>query len=277
MLENFLYRLTVLFSTIGTGVVALLLKVVLVLVVYYIGRKVIVWLLKVIDKAMNKHDVDKGVQSFTKSIARVGLYILLIMWILSQFGIQASSIAALLASAGIAIGLALQGSLANFAGGIIILILKPFIVGDYISIQSGSEGTVHEISIFFTTLITVDNKAVMVPNGNLANGTITNLTKTGKRQLSVECDIAYDADLLAAKKVLEELLNKDTSKIEGTETVVFIDALKDSGVTVKGRVWVSSGDYWPAKWRLTEDIKLAFDKNGISIPYPHMDVAITQK
>ena len=176
---------------------------------------------------------------------------------------------------GFAIGLALQGSLANFAGGVLILLLKPFKVGDYI-IQGGNEGTVYEISIFYTKLKTVDNKVVVIPNGILSNNTLTNVSHMEKRRVDVTVGISYDADIKLAKELLYQLAQRDESRLPEEDAVVFVDNLGASSVDIGVRVWVKSEDYWDTKWRLMENIKYILDENHISIPYQQIDVQIKQ-
>ena len=195
------------------------------------------------------------------------------MIVLSQFGIAASSVVAVLGSAGLTVGLALQGSLSNFAGGVLILLLKPFVVGDYIIENGGGmEGTVSEISIFYTKLLTVDNKAIMIPNGALSNSSIINVSAMNKRRVDVEVGVAYNSDLAKVKTILEDVIMNDEARLENEEVNVFVSVLGESSITMGTRMWVKSADYWTAKWRITENVKLALDKNGIEIPFPQMDV-----
>ena len=167
-----------------------------------------------------------------------------------------------------AIGLALQGSLSNFAGGVLILLLKPFVVGDYIIEDSQkNEGTVKEIQIFYTKLSTVDNKTIVIPNGTLANTSLTNVTAKDVRRLDLSIDISYEADLRKAKEIIEGLLKEDDSILKEEEILVFVDQLGASSVVIGTRAWVKTDEYWPTRWRLLEEIKLALDENHIEIPY----------
>ncbi len=251
------------------------LQVVLAVILYGISVKVIKWIIKIVQKGMERHGVDTGVKQFLCSIIKYALYLVLIMTILSLFGVATTSVVAVLGSAGVAIGLALQGSLANFAGGVLILLLKPFKVGDYI-IQGGNEGTVYEISIFYTKLKTVDNKVVVIPNGILSNNTLTNVSHMEKRRVDVTVGISYDADIKLAKELLYRLAQKDESRLPEEDAVVFVDNLGASSVDIGVRIWVKSEDYWDTKWRLTENIKYILDENHISIPYQQIDVQIKQ-
>lgn len=172
-----------------------------------------------------------------------------------------------------AVGLALQGSLSNLAGGMLILFLKPFVVGDYIIEDShGNEGTVKEIQIFYTKLATIDNKTIIVPNGTLANTSLTNVTDKDYRQLDLKVDIAYEADLCLAKKLLQGLVKNDPSVIQSMEHNVFVNELGSSSVVLGVRAWVKSEEYWPTRWRMLENIKLTLDENHIAIPYQQITV-----
>jgi len=257
------------------NLISFALQVVLAIVVYAIGTKVIKWVVKLVKKAMERQDVDTGVIQFLSAIVKYGLYLILIMTILGLFGVATTSVVAAVGSAGVAVGLALQGSLSNFAGGVLILLLKPFKVGDYI-IQGGSEGTVYEISLFYTKLKTADNKVVVIPNGTLSNNTLVNVSHMDRRRVDVVVGIAYEADIRTAKNIIYNLAQNDAGRLPEEEAVVFVDNLGASSVDIGVRLWVSAADYWAVKWRLTENIKYALDENGISIPYQQIDVQIKQ-
>ena len=189
------------------------IRVVLALVVFFVGGKVIKWIRKMVSRSFERTNVDAGVAQFVDSMLKFGLYALLIFLIATNLGVESSSIAALIASAGVAIGLAVQGSLSNFAGGVLILLLKPFAVGDYIIVtQEGIQGTVKEIQIFYTKLATVDNQRVVVPNSILTNNSLTNVTARPERQLDLKVGISYDSDLKKAKELIEEKLQADPRK-----------------------------------------------------------------
>ena len=250
------------------GVIDFALGVVLALVVFWIGTKIIKWIRNIIRISMEKGNVDKGVCQFVDSLVKFALYAILIFSIGSKFGLDTTSVAAALASCGVAIGLALQGSLSNFAGGVLILILKPFVVGDYIvEDNKGREGTVKEIQLFYTKLVTADNKTVIIPNGTLANTSLTNVTAQDKRRLDLSVGISYDADLKKAKALIEGLLRMDDDILKEEDIDVFVDTLGESAVVIGVRGWVKKEVYWTAKWRLTEAIKLTLDENGIEIPF----------
>ena len=203
------------------------------------------------------------------------MYFILIMMILSWFGVATGSVVAMLGSAGLTIGLALQGSLANFAGGVLILILKPFKVGDYVSVNGDTVmGTVMEITMFYTKISSDDNKVVHIPNGTLADSNITNFTMMDKRRIDVSVGVAYESDLAKVKAVLTKVVESQELVLKEEPINVFVKELGDSAVEMGIRVWVKNQDFWPTKWKLTEEIKLALDKNNISIPYPQMDITV---
>lgn len=248
-------------------------KVLLALVFFFIGSKLINLMRKIVRASLERSSADKGVEQFVDSFLKFVSYAILIFLIFEGFGGDASSVAALIASAGVAIGLALQGSLSNLAGGVLILLLKPFVVGDYI-IEDGNknEGTVKEIQIFYTKLATVDNKTIVIPNGTLANNSLTNVTAKDVRRLDLSVGISYDSDLKKAKELIEKLIRNDAATLSEQEILVYVDSLGDSSVVIGSRSWVKTEDYWPARWRLLEEIKLTLDENGIEIPFPQITV-----
>ena len=252
-------------------------SVVIALVVWFVGAKVIRFIRKLVRKAMERRDVDKGVTQFTDSMVKYGLYIVLIIVILNVFGIQTSSVAAAVASLGLTAGLALQGSLSNFAGGVLILILKPFKVGDYIIEDTHkNEGTVSEISIFYTRLKTLDNKVVVIPNGTLANASLTNVTTSDKRQIDLTFGIGYDDDLKKAKAILLHIAETTEERVKDTDIQIFVRDLAESSVNLGFRIWVPMDDYWKVRWELNERVKLTFDEEGITIPYNQLDVTVNK-
>lgn len=255
------------------GLITFGLKVLEALVAFFIGRLVIRWIRKIVRRSFERSGADKGVEQFVDSLLKYGLYALLVFSLISSLGFDTTSVAAVLASGGVAIGLALQGSLSNFAGGVLILLLKPFVVGDYIiEDTNGKEGTVKEIQIFYTKLSTIDNKTIVIPNGMLTNNSITNATAKDERQLDLRVSISYDADIRQAKSVIENLLIKDECIIKNEQINVFVHELADSAVVLGIRAWVKNEEYWETRWRLLEEIKLLLDENGIEIPYPQMTV-----
>ncbi|MGI6006333.1 MAG: mechanosensitive ion channel family protein [Ruminococcus sp.] len=253
------------------------LKVILAIVIYFVCSKIIGWICSLLRRSMTKAGVPAEGVSFINSLAKVGLYALLIFSIATQFGVQASSVAALLASAGVGISLALQGGLSNLAGGVIILIFKPFTVGDYIIEDTGNhEGTVQKIEMYYTTLLTMDNQRVMVPNATLTNNIITNVTAMDERKLDIKVGISYDSDLKKAKEILLGLIEKEERIKKNMEIQVFVDSLCDSSVQLGLRAWVKTDQYWAVRWKMNEDIKISFEEAGIKIPYPQMDIHVTE-
>jgi len=252
------------------------LKVVLAIVAFWVGTTVIKWVVNIIRKSLTKSRLDTGVAQFMASLVKIVLYILLLFNISTSFGVKESSLAALLGTAGVTLGLALQGGLSNLAGGMMLLLFKPFQVGDYIIIneQAGSEGTVAKIEICYTTLLSIDNKHIVIPNGTLSNTTITNVTARDQRRLEIKVGISYTSNIRKAKEILEEILTDDPDTREDEEMVVFVDELAESSVVMGFRVWVATDRYWATRWRLNQRIKEAFDAYGIEIPYNQLDIHV---
>lgn len=254
------------------------LKVVLTLILFAIGRKIITWIRKIVRISLEKSGVDKGVEQFIDSLLKFGLYALMIFTIATNFGVDTASVAALLASAGVAVGLALQGSLSNFAGGVLILILKPFVVGDYIIEDNNkNEGTVKEIQLFYTKLTTLDNKTIIIPNGMLTNNSLTNVSEKKERKLDLKVDISYDSDLKKAKDVLRRLIDAEERILKDEEIQVFVHDLGTSSVVLGLRAWVKAEDYWDVRWKLLEEIKLTMDAEGIEIPFQQLTVHVNNQ
>lgn len=252
------------------------IRVVLAILVFFIGRRLIKWLLKILTRSLEKAHVDKGVIQFLGSAGKIVLYVLLIFNIATWLGVEESSIAALLGTAGVTVGLALQGGLANLAGGVMLLLFKPFQVGDYIvqSTSDGYEGTVYKIEMFYTTLLSTDNKKIIIPNGTLSNSTLINVTARDNRKLEIKVGISYKADIKKAKAVLEKILKEDPHTKADQDMVVYVDELAASAVIMGLRVWVPTEQYMNTKWRINQKIKEEFDRHGIEIPYNQLDVHI---
>ena len=250
------------------------IKVVLSIVVLYIGSRLIRWVLGLVRRSLGRTGMDKGAVQFLCSFLKALLYILLIFGIGMNFGIKESSVAALLGTAGVTIGLALQGGLSNPAGGVMILIFKPFQVGDYIIVDkaNGWEGTVYKIEICYTTLLSVDYRHIVIPNGTLSGNTVVNLTARDMRKLELKIGISYDSDMHKAKQILEQIIKDDKGTREDQGMLVYVDELAENAVTLGLRVWVPTEDYWTVRWRLNETIKDEFDRQGIRIPYRQLDV-----
>ncbi len=251
------------------------IRVLLALVVFFIGVQVIKLVRGIVRRSLKRGNADIGVSQFLDSFIKTVLYILLLFMIASGFGLDATSVVALLGSAGVAIGLAIQGSLSNFAGGVLILLLKPFRVDDYIKVDNdGHEGTVKEIQLFYTKLSTPNNHVVIIPNGTLSNSSILNMSTLTERRMDIPVGISYDADIRQAREVIMKVLEEDESVLATKDRRVFVDTLADSGVNLNVRCWADNETYWECKWRITEKIKYALDEAGIVIPYPQLDVHI---
>jgi len=260
-------------SFINLTLLPILWKILIALLIYWLGNKLIKFLLGITEKGMKKANLDAGVQSFLKSALKIVLIVVLAFVIISYLGIATTGLAALFASAGVTVGLALQGSLSNLAGGVLILVLKPFKVGEYI-VACGDEGTVTSIEILCTKLRTGDNKVVIIPNGTLANSNITNVSREEFRRVDFVFGVAYDSDLKLVKSLLQkagerhELVLKD----EAHPVTVFISEFGASSIDFGFRVWCKNSDYWTVKWELMEQVKEAFDANHIEIPFNQLDV-----
>ena len=239
------------------------------------------WVIKLINigvaKFFEKKDYDRTLETFLEDFINNGLKVLLFVMVITQVGVETSSLIAMLGAAGLALGLALQGSLSNFAGGILILIFKPFKVGDFISAQ-GSEGTVKQITVFNTKLVTFGNQEVIIPNGNLSNDKIINYSSEGVRRENLVIGISYDSSIQKAKDLILELCAADENIIteEGKEAMVVVTELADSSVNLSIRYWTTTETFWTTKFKMIEHIKAAFDREGIEIPFPHR-VMVTQK
>ena len=241
--------------------------------VFIIGMQLIKLVRRIVHSSMERHNTDVGVRQFADSFLKYALYILLIFLVASGFGINVASMVALLGSAGVTIGLALQGSLSNLAGGVLILLLKPFRVGDYIIESSGkNEGTVKAIQIFYTTLETMDKNIVMVPNGSLSGSSVTNYSCNPKRRMLATVGISYSSDIRLAKEVIQKVLAEESRVLQDEPKQVFVDELGDSAVVLGVRCSFRNEDYWEGKWAVTEKIKLALDEAGVQIPFPQLDV-----
>ena len=260
------------------SLLSFLVQVIVAIIVLLIGSRIIKFLLKLIRKSLDRSKVEAGVVTFLCSLVKYSLYFVLAMIILAQFGVTTSSVVAVLGSAGLTLGLALQGSLSNFAGGVLILLLKPFVVGDYIiDGATGQEGTVSSITIFYTKLLTIDNRLILIPNGTLSNSSITNVTHMENRRIDLLIGVSYEANLAKTKQVLLDVVKSEDKILPGEPVDVYVSELADSSVQMGVRAWVKTEDYWPIRWKMTEDIKNALDANGISIPYPQMDVTVAMQ
>lgn len=251
------------------------MKVVLAVIVFLIGIQIIKGIRKITKRTLEKANADLGVIQFLDALLKVVLYTLLFLMIATGFGMEATSIVALAGSLGVAIGLALQGSMSNLAGGVLILLLKPFRVGDYIKEDTNNnEGTVVEIRLFYTKLETVDKKTIIVPNGALSNASLTNYTESTHRMLEIVVGISYQSSVKKAKEILETILKEEGRVVSDFPRLVFVKELGSSSVDMGLRCTVANGDYWAVKWDINEKIKDAFDAEGIEIPYQQLDVHV---
>lgn len=249
------------------------MRVLFAAVVFLVGVQLIRIVRRIVKNALKKSNIEKGAVHFIDSFLKTALYVILIFMIGSSFGLDAASVVALIGSAGVAIGLAIQGSLSNFAGGVLILLLKPFKIGDYIKEDTkGNEGTVLEIELFYTKLKTVDNKIIVLPNGTLSNGSLTNVTACDSRRMDLFVGISYDSDIKKAKEVICEVLLADPAVLQDKECFAYVNDLGQHAVSIGIRCWFSMDTYWEGKWRVTEEIKYALDNAGIIIPYPQIVV-----
>ena len=268
-LEQFLNKLINWATTEG-------IKLVIWLFLLWIGWKLAKKIVNIMSRTLEKRNVDATVRSFLDTFLEVVLKGIVIYVFLDQVGIKTTGIAALLASAGVAIGLALQGSLSNFAGGVIILLIRPFNVGDYIE-GAGHTGTIEKIGMFYTHMTTVDNKLILVPNGNLANGSIVNYSAKELRRVDLTFGVGYEQDVLKVKRVLSNIVDAHELILKTPEPFIALSAHGDSAVNFVVRVWVNNSDYWKVHFDLLEAVKVKFDEEKISIPYPQMDLHIKKE
>jgi small conductance mechanosensitive channel len=247
------------------------IKVLVAIVIFIIGKMIANWLKKLVIRVMSKADVDQIIIGFTSSIAYIGMLAFVVVAALGQLGIQTTSFIAILGAAGLAIGLALQGSLANFAAGFLLIIFRPFKVGDVIE-AAGVTGKVNAIHIFTTTLTTPDNKTIIVPNAKLGSDNIINYSTQATRRVDLTVGVSYDADLKEVRAILEDIVSKDARILADPEHQIAVAELADNSVNFIMRVWVESADYWGVFFDTTEAVKLRLDQAGIGIPYPQRDV-----
>lgn len=240
--------------------------------IYLIGKYIIKWLNKLFEKLMIRRKLDPTVTSFLKSLINILLYLVLALSIIGQLGIKLTGIAALIASAGMAVGMALSGNLSNFAGGLLILVFRPFKVGDYIESSAGASGTVKEIQIFHTILVTPDNKTIYAPNGNLSNGVITNYSMKDLRRVEWDIAVEYGTDFTKVEQVVKNIIAQNPMIVQNPEPSILLGELADSSVNIKIRVWVKTDDYWAVNFQMNKDIYETFNKEGIEFPFPQLTV-----
>lgn len=247
------------------------LKIIGAVLILLIGQGVVKLLVKIIRKALEKTGVDETLTGFISNLSKYALLAVVWLAVLGNLGVQTTSLVAIFGAAGLAIGLSLQGTLSNFGAGVLIILFHPFKKGHFIEAGS-STGSVQDITIFNTTLLTPDNKLVIVPNASVIGSSITNYSSTGTRRVDFTFGIGYDDDLLKAKKVLEKILSEEKRGLADPKPMVAVKELGDSSVNFTARIWVDSKDYWDVYFDITEKVKLTFDAENISIPYPQQDV-----
>lgn len=278
--EKFVEKVTttpadVLLKELGNDALQFGLKVLAALAIYFIGAWVIKRIKKLLGNIFERRKTDKAIASFTMSLVSISLTIILIILTVGTLGVNTTSLAAILAAGGMAIGMALSGTVQNFAGGIMLLVFKPFKAGDFIEAQ-GFSGTVSEVNIVSTKLTTTDNRVIVLPNGSLSSGTINNISQNPIRRLEWKIGVEYGSDIDVARKVILEILNKDSRVLHGKdapdEPYIRLSALLDSSVEIQARCWVRTNDYWDLLWEVNELIYKELPKNGIDFPFPQLDV-----
>ncbi|MGB5333702.1 MAG: mechanosensitive ion channel domain-containing protein [Woeseiaceae bacterium] len=254
----------------GTAV-GLVKNVVVALIIFYVGRLVVSFVVRGLRKFMQKQNIEKTLETFVCNLVRVALLVVVVIAAISQLGIETTSFIAIFGAAGLAVGLALQGSLSNFASGVLIVLFRPYKVGDFIE-GAGVSGSVQHVHIMTTILKTGDNKQVIIPNSKIMGSIITNFSANATRRVDMVVGVSYNDDLDKVRSVIQELVAADDRILEEPACTIAVSALADSSVNFVVRPWVNTPDYWPVMFGLTEAIKKRFDKEGISIPFPQQDV-----
>jgi small conductance mechanosensitive channel len=247
-------------------------RILAALIIFIIGKILVNWANKLFAKMLEKRKVEPSIQSFLKSIVNITLLVLLFLAVIGKLGIELTSFAALLASAGVAVGMALSGNLSNFAGGVIILVFRPYKVGDYIEASTGAAGTVTDIQIFHTVLTTPDNKVVFAPNGAMSGAVVTNYSRKNTRRVDFLFGVEYGTDFNQAKSIIMEVINKDSRILKDPAPFVELGALADSSVNITVRVWVNAADYWAVNFYMNKNVYATFNEKGISFPFPQLTV-----
>lgn len=242
------------------------------LIIFIIGKILINWANKLFAKMLIKRKVDDSIQSFLKSIVHITLMVLLFLAIIGKLGIELTSFAALLASVGVAIGMALSGNLSNFAGGIIILIFRPYKVGDYIEASTGASGTVKEIQIFHTVLITPDNKTIYAPNGAMSGAVVTNYSRLDTRRVDFSFSVEYGSDFKQVREIIMNIIATDQRILTTPTPFVELGSLAESSVNITVRVWVKSADYWDVNFDMNQKVYTTFNEKGIRFPFPQLTI-----
>ena len=247
-------------------------RILAALIIFIIGKLIVSWINRLFAKMLEKRKVDASIQSFLKSIVNITLLVLLFLAVIGKLGIELTSFAALLASAGVAIGMALSGNLSNFAGGVIILIFRPYKVGDYIEASTGASGTVTDIQIFHTVLTTPDNRIVFAPNGAMSGAVVTNYSRKDTRRVDFSFGVEYGTDFELAKSTIMEVISKDSRILKDPAPFIELGALADSSVNITVRVWVNAADYWGVNFDMNKNVYATFNEKGISFPFPQLTV-----
>jgi len=256
---------------ISTYLIPFSIKIFFAIVIFIVGRMVVKAIVGLLKKLLSKAKMDLILINFVSSIVNTVLLLFIVVAALDQLGVDTTSLIALVGAAGLAIGLALQGSLQNFAAGVMLIIFRPFKSGDFIE-AGGVTGVVEMINIFSTTLRTGDNREIIIPNGSIYSSAITNYSARETRRIDMVFGIGYDDDIKKAREIMQEILAAEDRVLSEPATLIAVGELADSSVNFVVRPWVKSADYWAVKFDITEKIKLAFDENSISIPYPQMDL-----
>ena len=251
----------------------IILKIVLALVIYFVGRQLIKWLIRIVDRAFARHDIEVSLRSFLRSLIKAVLMVVLILAIVQTLGVNTSSFLAIFASAGLAIGMALSGTLQNFAGGVVLLILRPYKVGDFIEAQ-GQSGTVESIGLFSTCLKTADNQTIYVPNNTISSSIIDNYSQSETRRVDWLLSISYGDDVDVARKEILAMLTEDERILTDTAPVVWVKNLGSSSVDLTIRAWVKNEDYWSVLFEMNERMYKELPVKGINFPFPQMDVHV---
>ena len=247
-------------------------RILAALIIFIIGKLIVNWINRLFAKMLERRKVDASIQSFLKSIVNITLMVLLFLAVIGKLGIELTSFAALLASAGVAIGMALSGNLSNFAGGVIILVFRPYKVGDYIEASTGASGTVTDIQIFHTVLTTPDNRIVFAPNGAMSGAVVTNYSRKDTRRVDFSFGVEYGTDFELAKSTIMEVISKDSRILKDPAPFIELGALAESSVNITVRVWVNAADYWGVNFDMNKNVYATFNAKGISFPFPQLTV-----
>lgn len=271
-MHNFSEELQDLWQHIVSGSISLSGRIIGAMIIFVIGKFIIRWINRLFATLLSRQNVEPSVQSFLRSTVNILLLVMLALAVFGKLGIELTGFAALLASAGVAIGMALSGNLQNFAGGLIILIFRPYKVGDYIDSDTGASGTVKEIQIFHTVLQTPDNKIVYAPNGNMSNSIITNYNQQETRRVDLCFSMEYGEEFERVEQVLKDIIAADQRILTTPEPIIRLGEMAASSVDITVRVWVNSADYWAVHYDMKKAVYTTFTQQGISIPYPQMVV-----